>query len=363
MLSFRETKDLIAGLEKRADNDVELNTKRDEFVKKRNLVLSADDNARVFPYASDHVDSDGGQFVDPDAYCSLAGKCWGPAMGKHKPDPVLAKAPSGKPFIVYPKTAALEAINKNAPRGQKISTRSSRPPSEVARERSHRARVKEFNSLLEKVAERGNESWTRSLAIHLRSGHAFRSARVCAASGQAARDRRERASQARRRSARAPGEKPAKEVRGAVVELLFCRFAPSSYSKGWDKQFEPACDLFEWSRRPGSRRLEHERRHAMPLPEAAETQSPDRGANDVALAPCFVKEGLRGRDLETKRLAGVALSAHASKRAGDPFSGHSLSPRMSGRQMRRARFTERGIGELRKIREFVGRGERQPELL
>ena len=241
VLAFREAQEVVRRLKVQADNDVEFNTKRDEFVKKGNLVLSADDNKKVFPYLSDHVG--GEQFIDPDSFCSAAGKNWGPAMGKHKPDPVLAKAPSGKPVIVYPKTQAIEAIKKSAPRGKKISTRISRPAS--AHDRAHKARMAAFMPLMGQVAAKaeqmdGPELWRFVFECVMNFGGNDSTQRVCKRRGIQAQDVYHRPEVFREQMAK----RPAKEVRGAAIELLFCRFAPCLHSSGWHKQFASWCALF-----------------------------------------------------------------------------------------------------------------------
>jgi hypothetical protein len=92
-------------------------------------------------------------------------------MGKHAPSPVLARAPSCKPVIVYPLTAALAAVQANEPR-KKAGGASGAISDEKVKAAKKRARAKlrrtAFNQILTELVsavERAGDSETFLLAI------------------------------------------------------------------------------------------------------------------------------------------------------------------------------------------------------
>lgn len=240
VLSFRNTKDLVDRTIKAKEGRAKWDKLADDYRKKGGTVIDQ---------RSDYGFLQKGGYIEADEhlYDFVKSGSVKTLMGKHAPAVILAHEGANldyKPVWLYKRAAAIAAIEKNGiKRGRE---RIGRSPQEKGREAAHRARMKVFLGLLGKVAasaERmdGQEIWRFILAMVVKFGGADSLHRVI--------KRREIKVDKRYNEDKTftdlMAKKPAKEVRGAVVEMLFARMAPSNWSSGWDKGFEDYCKLFK----------------------------------------------------------------------------------------------------------------------
>jgi ParB/RepB/Spo0J family partition protein len=243
-MSFREAKRLVEQKKEELKRRRAYNKTRDEFVAKKQTVLSDAENKKLFRNDWSHSPEDGSGYVAIDDRCTDADwKEWKKVLGKHAPAPVLAQRPDGEAVICYRLAEAKEALKKTGIKPR--PSNSSRSASDREKDAAHKARSKAFIGLLAGVAAAGEqmdgpELWRFVFESVMRFGNADGVRRVCKRRGVVAKQPHELGAALREAMKNATG----KELRGVIAELLFNRFAPSTWSSGWEKDFEASCELF-----------------------------------------------------------------------------------------------------------------------
>ena len=244
IMSFREAKRLVEQKKEELKRRRVFNTIRDEFTKKGQKVLTPEENKKIFRQQWSRQPDMGTTYVAADQASHEADyKTWRKALGKHAPAPVLAQAPNGDAVICYPAAEAKAALKKAGIKPR--STSSSKNSSDREKDAAHKARSKAFIELLAGVAAAGEqmdgpELWRFMFESVMSFGNADGVRRVCKRRGIVAKQPHELGAALREAMKNATG----KELRGVIAELLFNRFAPSTWSSGWDKDFDASCELF-----------------------------------------------------------------------------------------------------------------------
>jgi len=163
--------------------------------------------------------------------------------GQTLPPPVLVEDYHGEPIVMYPK-AAMTALAKANGHKPASGREQSGGGTDAQAQANHRVRMKAFEALLGPVAEAGERldgpEFLRFLFVAVVGQFRESVKRAVKRRGIAV----SKAGYVGDALSKAMATANGRELRGALAELVFARFAPSTYSSGWDKEMAAACKLF-----------------------------------------------------------------------------------------------------------------------
>jgi len=242
VMGFRHVKKLIVAKQEELKNRAAYNKVKAEFDKKGLPVLPEKENAEAFNQWGGLTDK---TYVSQDGHFYLDGisvsGTYKRHLGKDAPPSILGQSPDGRPVLMYRKSIAEAILRKKFPEKK---GKSSRPDSEVQRERAHKERSKAFLSLLGPVAESAESNDSPEVWRFV----AFKAINLGVADA-VWREVKRRFPETKKPDAYDVLKKfvstgTGKQIRGVVAELFFATYSPSLYSSGWGDSFAPACELF-----------------------------------------------------------------------------------------------------------------------
>ena len=240
ILSFRDAKQAVDRAHEEQENLKEWQRQREKFIAARHLVLSDEDNRKVCPYGA-HVSGNSGYVTADDGTSEFGDySTWKKLMGKHAPDPILARSPQGKAVIVYDIGSAREAARKN---GHKKSARPSGVGSsdKAAQERLKKKRVLydlAVSEIVTREEKKGDSPEFWKFYVPALIAHAHSDAL------RLLRKRRGIKEEGRSEPVLAYAAKlNTRELRGLALELMLMDHAPSLYSDGFSSEIKGACKL------------------------------------------------------------------------------------------------------------------------
>jgi ParB/RepB/Spo0J family partition protein len=254
-IPFRESQRLVEEAEKREHRLALWQSQRAAYQAMGRKVLTDAENQRVFRHGVNHVDPHSGFVCGASErnFDFIGYKSWTKAMGKHAPDPVLARAPDGSPEIVYDLKLAEAAVQKNRPRGASVVNElllQSAERAEAAQKRD-RAKVRRavWNRILDELVVAAERAGENERFLHLVCERVL--GRITS-SGERTKqvvDRRGLKDVPSNRLKEALEERVqgfnAKELRGMIMESIAWQWAPFDFAQGsWDKSLLTLCGLW-----------------------------------------------------------------------------------------------------------------------